>query len=125
MPMTVLMPKPISDAIVVSSAACERSLQSLKIDLITLDGAGTRNDRTHPARTAISASTVTSTSGASGGRTLRMNRRVNLIAARLRAPALPAARPSRGQIVHRRAKHYRARLADRRDGRSPSAPDEA
>jgi hypothetical protein len=71
------MAKPIIAASVVSPSACHnspRSRLSPKSVASTFDGAGTRNDGTHPIRTAVSIAASTTTSGTSGGSATRARR---------------------------------------------------
>src|SRR4249920_3183164 len=69
--MTALMPKPMREAFAVFNVARHSSGESRNMERTTLDGAGTRNDGTHPWRTASSVATVTTTNGTIGGSTLR------------------------------------------------------
>src|SRR6266850_1124060 len=69
--MITLMPKPMREAFAVFNVARHSSGQSRNMERTTLDGAGTRNDGTHPWRTANSVATVTTTNGTMGGSTLR------------------------------------------------------
>src|SRR5262245_18109162 len=84
--MMALMPKPIREALAVFNVARHSSGQSRNMARITLDGAGTRNDGTHPRRTASSVTNVIATNGTMGGSSLRAKYETLMVISRRLAP---------------------------------------
>src|SRR4029077_1392988 len=114
LPITILMANPASDASAVFNIAAHNSGQSRIRDSITWDGAGIRNDCTHPRRTASSVVSVTTTAGTIGGSTLRMKERALMRISPRRAPELR----TRLAFVVQTARRYGLQRCAARAGRA-------
>src|SRR4249920_3852125 len=115
--MTALMPKPMREAFAVFNVARHSSGQSRNMERTTLDGAGIRNDGTHPWRTATSVATVTTTNGTMGGSTLRTKLGALILVSRRPVPEPRTRLASAGRTAHRYAAPQRAARAGRGCGR--------